>query len=153
MWDKQRCFYSDVFVAISAIGILPRNTPLEVILLKNHLAVVVPSRTALPGIGICSAPLDRENSSSKKPNSNASFLALHGAASCSTRSLFLFQTEPLLAPKLNPKVDIGRGLHSGTDATEFWINMILPGATGYVAEVLVADVLCTVTGSAKPTGS
>ena len=24
-WDKQRCFYSDVFVAISAIGILPRN--------------------------------------------------------------------------------------------------------------------------------
>ena len=61
-WDKQRCFYSDVLVAISASGILPRNTPLEVILLKNHLAVVVPSRTALPGIGIGPSPFDRENS-------------------------------------------------------------------------------------------
>ncbi len=25
-WDKQRCFYFNVFVAISASGILPRNT-------------------------------------------------------------------------------------------------------------------------------
>ena len=41
----------------------------------------------------------------------------------------------------------------GPDATEFSINMILPGATRCVAEVLVADVLCNMTGLAKPTDS
>ena len=61
--------------------------------------------------------------------------------------------EPLLAPKQNPKVDIRWGLHSGPDATEFLIHMILPEATGFVAKVLVTDVLCTVTGPAKLTGS
>ena len=50
-------------------------------------------------------------------------------------------------------MDIRRGLHSGPDATEFSINMIFPGATGFVAKVLVANVLCTVTGLAKPTAS
>ena len=79
--------------------------------------------------------------------------ASHEAAFYSTRSLFLFQTEPLLVPKRNLKVDIGRGLHSGPDATEYLINVILPGATECVIEVLLADVLCTITGPAKPTGS
>ena len=63
------------------------------------------------------------------------------------------QTEPLLAPKLNLKVDIWRGLHIGPVAIEFLINIILSGATWCVAEVLAADVLCTVTGPAESTGS
>ncbi len=50
-------------------------------------------------------------------------------------------------------MDILRGLYIGPDTIEFLINMILPWATGCVAKVLVADVLCTVTGPAKPTGS
>ncbi len=49
--------------------------------------------------------------------------------------------ELLLAPKRNLKVDIRQDLHNRLDATEFLINMILPGATRCVAEVLVADVL------------
>ena len=65
----------------------------------------------------------------------------------------MFQTEPFLAPKQDPKVDIRRDLHSLHDATEISINMILTGATGCVAEVLVADVLFTVTGLAKQTDS
>lgn len=65
----------------------------------------------------------------------------------------MFYTEPLLVPKRNPKVDIGQGLYSKLDATKFLINMILPEAIGFVAKVLVADVLCIVTSLAKPTGS
>ena len=50
-------------------------------------------------------------------------------------------------------MNIRRGLHSGPDATEFSINMILPRDTRCIAGVLVANVLYTVTGPAKPTGS
>ena len=45
-WNKQRCFYSDVLVAISAICILPCNIRLEVIFAENCLSATVPSRTA-----------------------------------------------------------------------------------------------------------
>ena len=60
--------------------------------------------------------------------------------------------ELLLAPKHNPKIDICRGLYK-LDAIKILINMILPEATEYIAEVLIANVLYTVTGLVKSTNS
>ncbi len=105
MWDKQRCFYSDIFVAFSAIGILLYNTPLEVIFAENHLAVAVPTTIAFPGIGICSVPLDWENGFSKKNEMSNQIpmlcfllytkplLAPHRAASCSKQNRLLLQSK------------------------------------------------------------
>ncbi len=105
-WNKQRCIYSDVLLFISAIGILPCNTPLEEIFAENRLAMVVPLRTVVPGIGICSAPLDLENSFYKNEIRNQililcyllyiePLLAPQGASSCFKQNRFLFQSRTL----------------------------------------------------------
>lgn len=79
------------------------------------------------------------------------FLAPYRAASCSKRNGFLLLAELLLAP--NETLRYCWGLHSGPDVIELSVNMTLPEAIGCVAEVLVADVLCTAVGPAKPMGS
>ncbi len=80
--------------------------PLRWFLLKKRLVVFVLSKTALPGIGIWSAPLDRENRFLKNEISNQipmlhfllytdPLLAPHGASSCSQQNRFLLQSGTL----------------------------------------------------------
>lgn len=59
----------------------------------------------------------------------------------------------LFASKQNPKVDICQSLYSKPDAINFLIKMILPEAAEFIAKVLVANILYTVTSLAKLTGS
>lgn len=58
-----------------------------------------------------------------------------------------------LAQKWNSEINIRRSLYKGPDATEFLIKIILLGVAGFLTKVLVADVLCTMTGPTKSTGS
>ena len=78
---------------------------------------------------------------------------LYKAVSCSIQSRFQLYTALLFAPKQNFKVDICQGLHNGPDVIKFLINMIFLKASRFVTKVLLANVLCTVTGLTKLTGS
>lgn len=140
-----------------ALGVeLLRNTPLKVIFAKKTSQCYYSIKDWLFWRS-CLHPLTEISFLKEHELSNQIsiflFLALYRATSCSTKSHFLFQTELLLALKQNPKVDIHQSLHSGPNIIKFLIKMILLEAAGFVAKILVTNVLCIVTGLTKSMGS
>ena len=138
---KPPCYCCSIKDCLSGIGIY--SAPVKVIFAENRLAIAVPSRTAFLAKVSVLHPLTEKTVFLRKTKL---VTKLQCFVSYSIQSRFF-------TPKRNPKVDICRGLYSGPDATEFSINMILLGPTGFITKVLVTNVLCIVTGFAKPTGS